>query len=98
MSTAGPIVDPDGALKCHQMRLLFFDFFLSDLFITSEGKGNVQVKKMECDICKVQTEKGSCLLHSVKVGDGITTNDCCRKVHIKVGIDALTCLHITVSY
>ncbi|XP_012735311.2 protein FAM185A [Fundulus heteroclitus] len=38
----------------------------SNLFITAEGEGNVQVKKMECDICKVQTEKGSCLLHSVK--------------------------------
>ncbi|MEQ2286888.1 hypothetical protein AMECASPLE_007003 [Ameca splendens] len=38
----------------------------SNLFITTEGPGNVQVKKMECDICKVQTEKGTCLLHSVK--------------------------------
>ncbi|XP_070762896.1 protein FAM185A [Enoplosus armatus] len=38
----------------------------SNLFITTQGKGNVQVTKMECDICKVQTEKGNCLLHSVK--------------------------------
>ncbi|XP_015259659.1 PREDICTED: protein FAM185A [Cyprinodon variegatus] len=38
----------------------------SNLFITTQGGGSVQVKKMECDICKVQTEKGSCLLHSVK--------------------------------
>ncbi|XP_068459499.1 protein FAM185A [Clinocottus analis] len=38
----------------------------SNLFITSQGKGNVQVKQMECDICKVQTETGDCLLHSVK--------------------------------
>lgn len=38
----------------------------SNLFITAQGKGNVQVKKMECDICKVQTEKGHCVLHSVK--------------------------------
>ncbi|XP_027890009.1 protein FAM185A [Xiphophorus couchianus] len=38
----------------------------ANLFITTEGGGNVQVKKMESDICKVQTEKGSCLLHSVK--------------------------------
>ncbi|CAI5664492.1 unnamed protein product [Oreochromis niloticus] len=29
-------------------------------------KGSVQVKNMECDICKVRTEKGNCLLHSVK--------------------------------
>ncbi|XP_014913405.1 protein FAM185A [Poecilia latipinna] len=38
----------------------------TNLFITTEGGGNVQVKKMESDVCKVQTEKGSCLLHSVK--------------------------------
>ncbi|XP_042351854.1 protein FAM185A [Plectropomus leopardus] len=38
----------------------------SNLFITAQGKGNVQVKKMECDVCKVRTEKGNCLLHSVK--------------------------------
>uniref|UniRef100_A0A3Q0RAG8 Family with sequence similarity 185 member A n=1 Tax=Amphilophus citrinellus TaxID=61819 RepID=A0A3Q0RAG8_AMPCI len=38
----------------------------SNLFITTQGRGSVQVKNMECDICKVQTEKGNCLLHSVK--------------------------------
>ncbi|XP_029290559.1 protein FAM185A [Cottoperca gobio] len=38
----------------------------SNLFLTTQGKGNVQVKNMECDVCKVQTEKGNCLLHSVK--------------------------------
>ncbi|KAG8012566.1 hypothetical protein GBF38_020371 [Nibea albiflora] len=38
----------------------------SNLFITTEGKGNLHVKNMECDICRVQTEEGSCLLHSVK--------------------------------
>ncbi|XP_041852586.1 protein FAM185A [Melanotaenia boesemani] len=38
----------------------------SNLFITAGGKGSVQVKKMECDICKVQTNEGNCLLHSVK--------------------------------
>ncbi|XP_054883397.1 protein FAM185A [Poeciliopsis prolifica] len=38
----------------------------TNLFITTEGGGNVQVKRMESDVCKVQTEKGSCLLHSVK--------------------------------
>ncbi|KAI3371423.1 hypothetical protein L3Q82_024022 [Scortum barcoo] len=38
----------------------------SNLFIATQGKGNVQVKKMDCDICKVQTEKGNCWLHSVK--------------------------------
>ncbi|XP_040894413.1 protein FAM185A [Toxotes jaculatrix] len=38
----------------------------SNLYITTQGKGNVKVKKMECDICKVQTERGNCLLHSVK--------------------------------
>lgn len=38
----------------------------SDLYITAQGEGNVRIQKMECDVCKVQTEKGSCLLHSVK--------------------------------
>ncbi|XP_045892799.1 protein FAM185A [Micropterus dolomieu] len=38
----------------------------SNLFITTQGNGNVHVQKMECDICKVQTEKGNCFLHSVK--------------------------------
>ncbi|XP_070686440.1 protein FAM185A isoform X2 [Pempheris klunzingeri] len=38
----------------------------SNLLITTHGKGHVQVKKMECDVCKVQTERGNCLLHSVK--------------------------------
>lgn len=38
----------------------------SNLFITTQGRGSVQVKNMECDICKVQTERGNCLLHSVK--------------------------------
>ncbi|XP_056907660.1 protein FAM185A [Takifugu flavidus] len=38
----------------------------SNLFITTRGKGSVQVKKMECDFCRVQTEEGNCLLHSVK--------------------------------
>uniref|UniRef100_A0A1A7XM65 Family with sequence similarity 185, member A n=2 Tax=Iconisemion striatum TaxID=60296 RepID=A0A1A7XM65_9TELE len=38
----------------------------SNIFITAEGKGNVQVKRMECDICKVRTQQGNCLLHSIK--------------------------------
>ncbi|KAM7414380.1 hypothetical protein PAMA_019275 [Pampus argenteus] len=38
----------------------------SNIFISTQGKGDVEVKKMECDICKVQTERGNCLLHSVK--------------------------------
>lgn len=38
----------------------------SNLFITTEGKGNVEVKNMECDVCKVHTEKGNCLLRSLK--------------------------------
>uniref|UniRef100_A0A8C7ZN49 Family with sequence similarity 185 member A n=1 Tax=Oryzias sinensis TaxID=183150 RepID=A0A8C7ZN49_9TELE len=41
--------------------------FLSDLFITARGQGNVQIKQMECDICRVETEKGDCLLHSIRV-------------------------------
>ncbi|XP_077424235.1 protein FAM185A [Vanacampus margaritifer] len=38
----------------------------SNLFISTQAKGNVQVKNMECDICKVYTEKGHCSLRSVK--------------------------------
>ncbi|XP_037110155.1 protein FAM185A [Syngnathus acus] len=38
----------------------------SNLFISTYADGNVQVKNMECDICKVHTEKGDCSLHSVK--------------------------------
>lgn len=37
----------------------------------------MQVKKMECDICKVQTEEGNCVLHSVKVRGGLTGNYHC---------------------
>ncbi|XP_019743959.1 protein FAM185A [Hippocampus comes] len=38
----------------------------SNLFIRTHAEGNVQVKNMECDICKVHTEKGDCSLRSVK--------------------------------
>ncbi|XP_061628468.1 protein FAM185A [Phyllopteryx taeniolatus] len=38
----------------------------SNLFISTRGQGNVQVKNMECDVCKVHTEKGNCSLRSVK--------------------------------
>lgn len=38
----------------------------SNVIITAQGEGSVQVRKMECDICKVQTERGNCLLHSIR--------------------------------
>jgi len=39
----------------------------SNLYITTQGKGNVHVQKMECaDVCKLQTEEGNCVLNSVK--------------------------------
>ncbi|XP_020510767.2 protein FAM185A [Labrus bergylta] len=38
----------------------------SNVLITAQGQGNVQVRKMECDVCKVHTEKGNCLLHSIR--------------------------------
>ncbi|XP_061899093.1 protein FAM185A-like [Entelurus aequoreus] len=38
----------------------------SNIVINTRGKGNVEVKNMECDICQVHTEKGTCSLHSVK--------------------------------
>uniref|UniRef100_A0AAQ5ZIS9 DUF4097 domain-containing protein n=1 Tax=Amphiprion ocellaris TaxID=80972 RepID=A0AAQ5ZIS9_AMPOC len=61
----------------------------SNLFITAQGKGNVQVKKMESDICKVQTEKGNCVLHSVKAVDvkklqGTTMNVSTERGPLKV--------------
>lgn len=41
----------------------------------------MHVKKMECDICKVQTEVGNCVLHSVKVRGGLRGNyHCIHKV------------------
>lgn len=38
----------------------------TNIFITTEGTGSVQVKKMECDVCKVQTEDGDCVLQSLR--------------------------------
>ncbi|KAI1888506.1 hypothetical protein AGOR_G00185860 [Albula goreensis] len=38
----------------------------SDLHITTQGEGNVKIQKMECDICRVLTERGHCVLQSVK--------------------------------
>ncbi|XP_061679238.1 protein FAM185A [Syngnathoides biaculeatus] len=38
----------------------------SNLFISTRGRGNVQVKNMESDVCKVRTEEGNCSLRSVK--------------------------------
>ncbi|XP_041965418.1 protein FAM185A [Alosa sapidissima] len=38
----------------------------SDLFITTSGGGNVNIQKMESDVCKVQTETGNCTLTSIR--------------------------------
>ncbi|XP_023666194.1 protein FAM185A isoform X1 [Paramormyrops kingsleyae] len=38
----------------------------SDLCITTSGDGNVEIVEMECNNCKVVTENGICVLHSVK--------------------------------
>ncbi|XP_029953046.1 protein FAM185A [Salarias fasciatus] len=51
----------------------------SNLFITAQGEGSVQVRKMECDICKVQIERGHCLLHSVK-GHHVEVQSCGGRV------------------
>jgi len=40
---------------------------VSDLNIVVYGAGDVHIQHMECDVCKVQTERGSCTLQSVKV-------------------------------
>ncbi|KAJ8386941.1 hypothetical protein AAFF_G00165380 [Aldrovandia affinis] len=38
----------------------------SDLYITTLGEGNVKIQKMECDTCRILTERGHCVLKSVK--------------------------------
>nr|XP_057932104.1 protein FAM185A [Doryrhamphus excisus]XP_057932105.1 protein FAM185A [Doryrhamphus excisus] len=38
----------------------------SNVVISTHGEGNVEVKNMECDICTVHTERGNCILHSIK--------------------------------
>ncbi|MBN3298362.1 F185A protein, partial [Amia calva] len=38
----------------------------SDLYIAALGDGNVKIQKMECDNCRVLTERGSSLLQSIK--------------------------------
>ncbi|XP_036374183.1 protein FAM185A [Megalops cyprinoides] len=38
----------------------------SDLYITTLGEGNVKIQQMESDTCRVLTERGNCVLHSVK--------------------------------
>ncbi|MBN3320770.1 F185A protein, partial [Atractosteus spatula] len=38
----------------------------SDLHITTFGAGNVKIQKMECDNCRVLTERGNSLLQSIK--------------------------------
>lgn len=38
----------------------------SDLFITVSDGGNVNIQKMESDVCKVQTERGNCVLASLR--------------------------------
>ncbi|XP_062403111.1 protein FAM185A [Sardina pilchardus] len=38
----------------------------SDLFITTTGGGNVNIQKMESDVCKVQTDTGNCTLTSIR--------------------------------
>uniref|UniRef100_A0A671Y7B1 Family with sequence similarity 185 member A n=1 Tax=Sparus aurata TaxID=8175 RepID=A0A671Y7B1_SPAAU len=53
-------------ISCHNFSQQLAGPCLSDLFITTQGEGNVQVKNMDCDVCTVHTEMGNCLLHSVK--------------------------------
>lgn len=72
----------------------------SDVYVTARGKSNVQVKKLECDVCKVQLEEGECLLHSVKVGGLCVTRGRVLRLNAKipavVGLDLLD-LHQHVS-
>ncbi|KAI4880688.1 hypothetical protein NFI96_018431 [Prochilodus magdalenae] len=38
----------------------------SDLQVVTRGTGNVKIQGMESDLCQVQTERGHCILQSVK--------------------------------
>uniref|UniRef100_A0A3B4E5I6 DUF4097 domain-containing protein n=1 Tax=Pygocentrus nattereri TaxID=42514 RepID=A0A3B4E5I6_PYGNA len=38
----------------------------SDLQVVTQGTGNVRIQNMESDLCRVQTERGHCVLQSVK--------------------------------
>lgn len=49
------------------MKDIFCLFVCIDLFITTSGGGNVNIQKMESDVCQVQTDTGSCVLTSVRV-------------------------------
>ncbi|XP_040268919.1 protein FAM185A [Bufo bufo] len=65
-----------------------------DVNIKTMGRGNVNVKKIECDNCQIETEKGSSVLQSVKGHNvHIRTNGgkviCLGTVHGNVDIRAL---------
>lgn len=38
-----------------------------DLDIKTSGTGCVKIKKIECDNCKIETEKGTSVLQAIKV-------------------------------
>lgn len=42
-------------------------FLILDLDIKTSGTGCVKIKKIECDNCKIETEKGTSVLQSIKV-------------------------------
>ncbi|KAM3925320.1 protein FAM185A [Leptodactylus fuscus] len=71
-----------------------------DLNIKTKGFGSVNVKKIECDNCQIETEKGSSVLQSIKGHNvHIHTNGgkviCLGTVHGNVDIRALA--HSTVD-
>ncbi|KAG9489983.1 hypothetical protein GDO78_005741 [Eleutherodactylus coqui] len=71
-----------------------------DVNIKTMGHGNVDVKKIECDNCQIETEKGTSVLQSVKGHSvHVRTNGgkvvCVGTVHGNVDIQALA--HSTVD-
>ncbi|KAG8577139.1 hypothetical protein GDO81_010076 [Engystomops pustulosus] len=65
-----------------------------DVNIKTIGHGNVNIKKIECDNCQIETEKGSSVLQSVKGHNvNIRTNGgkvmCLGTIHGNVDIRAL---------
>ncbi|XP_073429745.1 protein FAM185A isoform X2 [Dendrobates tinctorius] len=71
-----------------------------DVNIKTMGYGSVSIKKIECDNCEIETEKGSSVLHSVK-GHNVHIRTkggkvvCLGTVHGNVDIRALA--HSTVE-
>lgn len=58
-----------------------------DLDIKTSGTGCVKIQKIECDNCKIETEKGTSVLQSIKVQRTLPhclKRDCVVKYSVKI--------------